>query len=176
MPVVDLRQSSARPPAGVEPCLSEQRPLSATTQTDYLPHPRAARRASTDLGEVGGAQRAERASTDGCQRLTPMCSEGAAAEREGFSAVLAGCAGCAPRNLEFTRGASNGGEASCICGEKRLAANPPSVQLGGVTLTRLAPVVRIPRPLRRRARSAVEVVYFAEREGFEPCERRWQYL
>ena len=48
------------------------------TQIDYLPHPRAARRASTDLGEVGGA------STDGCQRLTPSCYEGAVAEREGF--------------------------------------------------------------------------------------------
>jgi len=36
------------------------------------------------LREVGGAQPAERASTDGCLRLTSTCSEGAVAEREGF--------------------------------------------------------------------------------------------
>jgi len=53
-----------------------------------LPPPaaRSGEAASTDLGEVGGAQPAERASTDGCQRLTPTCSEGAGAvaEREGL--------------------------------------------------------------------------------------------
>ncbi len=89
---VDRRHRSARPPAGVESLLSGLSPLNGTAPNDYLPQPhpfgcrearRAARRASTAL-EVGGAQRAERASTDGCQRRSASCSEGAAAEREGF--------------------------------------------------------------------------------------------
>ena len=45
---------------------------------------RAARSASTDLGEVGGAQRPKAASTDGCPRRSASYYEGAAAEREGF--------------------------------------------------------------------------------------------
>jgi len=81
------------------------------------------------LGEVGGAQRAERASTDGCHRRSPTCSEGAAVEREEFSAVLAGCAGRAPRNVEFTRAASEFGLASCIRVALRLGANPPAMRL-----------------------------------------------
>ena len=41
-------------------------------------------RASTALGEVGGAQRPKAASTDGCHRRAATNSEGAGAERKGF--------------------------------------------------------------------------------------------
>ena len=82
------RHRSARPPAGVEPLLSEQRALSVTAPNDYLPHSRAARRASTDRGEVGGAQPAQPASTDGCHRRSATNSEGAGAERKGFEPLV----------------------------------------------------------------------------------------
>jgi hypothetical protein len=70
---------------GAGPCPRVQRDRH-TTLNDYLPQPRAAAkpRART-RGEVGGAQPAKRASTDGCQRRSPTLSEGAAAEREGLS-------------------------------------------------------------------------------------------
>src|SRR6188768_3005944 len=55
---------------------------------DYLPHSRAARRASTDRGEVGGAQPAQPASTDGCHRRSATNSEGAGAERKGFEPLV----------------------------------------------------------------------------------------
>ena len=65
-----------------------------------LPPPAARSEASTALGEVGGAQPAQPASTDGCQRLASSHSEGAGpgAEREGFepSAGVAPTVQCSP--------------------------------------------------------------------------------
>ena len=56
------------------------------TTSPIRAQPEGRARSDKTEGEVGGAQRAERASTDGCQRLTPECSEGA-----GAVASLAAC-------------------------------------------------------------------------------------
>jgi len=93
-------QRSARPPTGrvwgrakaSSACSPADRPA---PHNDYLPQPHpfgchearraaAAAAASTAKGEVGGAQPAKPASTDGCLRLASSNSEGAGAEREGF--------------------------------------------------------------------------------------------
>ena len=55
-----------------------------TRRTTTTSPSRAQPKASTALGEVGGAQPAKRASTDGCQHLAASNSEGAGAEREGL--------------------------------------------------------------------------------------------
>ena len=55
-----------------------------TTTSPIRAQPEGRARSDKTEGEVGGAQRAQRASTDGCQRLTSSCYEGAGAEREGF--------------------------------------------------------------------------------------------
>ena len=77
-------QRSARPPAGVLP--SQRAHRAHRDDAHRLPPPaaRSGEAASTALGEVGGAQPAKPASTDGCLRLASSNSEGAAAEREGF--------------------------------------------------------------------------------------------
>jgi len=110
--------------ACVGSCLCELSPLCGTSPNDHLPHPRAARRASTLRQDRAGGRRRAASSES--------CSEGAAAERERFLAVLAGCAGCAPRDLEFTRVASECGAASCMSG--RVAARcEPSARAGPMT-------------------------------------------
>ena len=120
-----------------------------TPLNDYLPQPRASPKGEHGFG--GGRRRAAGAAGEHRRVPTPhfveqrggSCGE---TEREGFSAVLAGCAGFAPRNLGFTRGAPRPMRLRAFESRGGSARTLRQCSLIGGELSRSVPGIRIPPP------------------------------